>query len=79
MTNTKVKLVIKDEFILSEYFEKMEIIIQNILLRPENDFLTYDILDKEKSIKNKLLSLKEKQLQMKVGEIWQEIMMNLLT
>jgi hypothetical protein len=79
MTNTKVKLVIKDEFILSEYFEKMEIIIQNILLRPENDVLTYDILDKEKSIKNKLLSLKEKQLQMKVGEIWQEIMMNLLT
>jgi len=78
MTNTKVKLVIKDEFILSEYFEKMEIIIQNILLRPENDVLTYDILYTEKSIKNKLLSLKEKQLQMKVGEIWQEIMMNLL-
>ena len=79
MTNTKVKLVIEDEFILSEYFEKMEIIIQNILLRPKNDVLTYDILDTEKSIKNKLLSLKEKQLQMKVGEIWQEIMMNLLT
>jgi len=48
MTNTKVKLVIEDEFILSEYFEKMEIIIQNILLRPKNDVLTYDILDTEK-------------------------------
>ena len=76
MTTTKVKLVIEDEFILSEYFEKMEIIIQNILLRPENDVLTYDILDTEKSKKNKLLSLKEKQRQMKVGEIWQEIIGN---
>jgi hypothetical protein len=54
----------------------MEIIIQNILLRPENDVLTYDILDTEKSKKNKLLSLKEKQRQMKVGEIWQEIIGN---
>ena len=76
MTTTKVELVIEDEFILSEYFEKMEIIIQNILLRHENDVLTYDILDTEKSKKNKLLSLKEKQRQMKVGEIWQEIIGN---
>ena len=52
MTTTKVELVIEDEFILSEYFEKMEIIIQNILLRHENDVLTYDILDTEKSKKN---------------------------
>lgn len=66
----------KDGFILSEYFEKMETIIQSILLRPENDILTYDILDTEKSKKNKLLSLKEKQRQMKVGEIWQEIIGN---
>lgn len=76
MTSTKVKLVIDEEFILSEYFEKTEIIIQNIILRPENDVLTYDILDTEKSKKNKLLSLKEKQRQMKVGEIWQEIIGN---
>lgn len=76
MTTTEVELVIEDEFILSEYFEEMEIIIQNILLRPENDILTYDILDTEKSKKNKLLSLKEKQRQMKVGEIWQEIIGN---
>ena len=54
----------------------METIIQSILLRPENDALTYDILDTEKSKKNKLLSLKEKQRQMKVGEIWQEIIGN---
>lgn len=73
---TKVEFIIEEEFVLSEYFEKMETLIQNILLRPENDVLTYDILDTEKSKKNKLLSLKEKQRQMKVGEIWQEIIGN---
>jgi hypothetical protein len=61
---------------LSEYFEKIEIIIQNILLRPKKNILTYDILDTEKSKTNKLSSLKEKQYQMKVGEIWQEIIGN---
>lgn len=76
METTKVEFIIEEEFVLSEYFEKMETIIQNILLRPENDVLTYDILDTEKSKKNKLLSLKEKQRQMKVGEIWQEIIGN---
>lgn len=75
-TKVEVEFIIEEEFVLSEYFEKMEIIIQNILLRPENDDLTYDILDTEKSKKNKLLSLKEKQRQMKVGEIWQEIIGN---
>ena len=54
----------------------METLIQKILLRPENDVLTYDILDTKKSKKNKLLSLREKQRQMKVGEIWQEIIGN---
>jgi hypothetical protein len=76
METTKIEFIIEEEFVLSEYFEKMETIIQNILLRPENDVLTYDILDTEKSKKNKLLSLKEKQRQMKVGEIWQEIIGN---
>lgn len=74
--STKVELVIKDEFILSKYYEKIEIIIKDILLRPEKDVLTYDILDTEKSKISKLLSLKEKQRQMKVGEIWQEIIGN---
>ena len=74
--STKVELVIKDEFILCKYYEKIEIIIKDILLRPEKDVLTYDILDTEKSKISKLLSLKEKQRQMKVGEIWQEIIGN---
>lgn len=69
-------ILIQDKFVLIDYFEKMEQIIQNILWRHEKDVLTYDILDTEKSKKNKLLSLKEKQRQMKVGEIWQEIIGN---
>lgn len=64
------------KFILSEYFELLENKIQNILLRPENETLTFDILDTEKTIKNKIISLKEKQRQMKIGEIWQEVIGN---
>jgi hypothetical protein len=63
-------------FSLSKYFEFLDKSIQNILLRPENDVLTYDILDTEKSKTNKLMALKEKQRQMKVGEIWQEVLGN---
>ena len=64
----------ESEFNLSKYFELLENNIQKILLRTENDVLTYDILDTEKSKTNKLLALKEKQRQMKVGEIWQEVL-----
>lgn len=64
----------ESEFSLIKYFESLENYIQNILSRRENDILTYDILDTEKSKTNKLLALKEKQRQMKVGEIWQEVL-----
>ena len=73
---TKVEWIGDDKFVFNKYCEKMETKIQNILSRHENDILTYDILDTEKSKQNKLLSLKEKQRQMKVGEIWQEIIGN---
>jgi len=63
-------------FCLIKYCELIDRSIHNILLRPENDVLTYDILDTEKSKTNKLLALKEKQRQMKVGEIWQEVLGN---
>ena len=63
-------------FCLSKYCELIDSSIHNILLRPENDVLTYDILDTEKSKTNKLLALKEKQRQMKVGETWQEVLGN---
>jgi hypothetical protein len=61
---------------LSKYLELLERLIRTILIRHENDVLTYDILDTEKSERNKLLALKEKQRQMKVGEIWQTVLGN---
>ena len=64
------------KFTLSKYYELLEMCIHNILMRPENLILTYDILDTEKTKQNKLLALKEKQRQMKVGEIWQEVLGN---
>jgi len=70
------EIIIENKFNLNNYFEKIECIIQNILLRTENNTLTYDILDTEKSKKYKLEALKEKQRQMKVGEIWQEVLGN---
>ena len=59
-----------------ELLKFLENEIRTILLRPEKDVLTYDILDTEKSKKNKLLALKEKHRQMKVGEIWQVVLGN---
>ena len=50
--------------------------IRNILLRPEKELITFDILDNEKSSKNKLIVLKSKQYQMKIGEIWQVVLGN---
>jgi hypothetical protein len=61
-------------FSLPNYLELLEDAIKKIIARPENDVLTYDILDTEKTKQNKLLVLKEKQRQMKVGEIWQEVL-----
>lgn len=63
-------------FCLRKYCKKMDRSIYNILSRPEKNVLTYDILDTEKSKINKLLVLKEKQRQMKIGEIWQEVLGN---
>ena len=63
-------------FSLTNYLKFLEHAIKKIILRPENDVLTYDILDTEKTKQNKLLVLKEKQRQMKVGEIWQTVLGN---
>lgn len=67
---------ISSNFRLSKYFELLDNKIQNILLQPEHNVLTYDILDTQKTKKHKLLALKEKQRQMKVGKIWQEVLGN---
>lgn len=69
--NIKIKIFDK-----KKYFKKMELIILNILKRPQKNTLSFDILDTEKSIHIKLLSLKEKQRQMKIGEIWQVVLGN---
>ena len=63
-------------FDINNYFKLIDKSIQSILLRPENEILTYDILDTDKSKTYKLISLKEKQRQMKFGEIWQEVLGN---
>lgn len=62
------KLSVKDE-----YFSNLDKNIKTILSRREKNYITYDILDTEKSNINKLICLKEKHRQMKIGEIWQEI------
>ena len=66
----------KSTFSLNKYFKLLKKNIQKILLRPEKDILTYDILDTEKSKKNKLITLQEKHRVMKYGEIWQEVLGN---
>jgi hypothetical protein len=55
-----------------QYFTKLGESVKGILQRPTKDVLAYDILDTEKSKVNKLVALKEKQRQMKIGDIWQE-------
>ena len=74
--NIDIQITNECEFNLDKYLVLIDSIIYNILLRPTHDTLTYDILDTDKSIKNKLMSLKEKQRQMKVGTIWQEVLGN---
>ncbi len=65
-----------ENFTIEKYLELIETKIKNILLRKENEIITYDLLDTNKSREYKLLILKEKQRQMKIGEIWQEVFGN---
>ena len=65
-----------NEFLLSEYFERMDKEIKSILSRPTKNIYRFEILDTEQSIKNKAVILEEKQYQMKVGEIWQLVLGN---
>jgi len=58
---------------MERYLENIKLKINEILERPEKNDLTFDILDTEKSKKNKMIVLKEKQKSMKIGEIWQEV------
>ena len=64
------------QFDMQTYLNKIKVNIISILSRPVHKKLTYDILDTEKSKKNKIIALKEKQRQMKVGEICQMVLGN---
>ena len=63
-----------NKFDINIYFTLIDKIISDILLKPQKDKITFDILDISKH--NKLIILKEKQLQMNIGKIWQEIIGN---
>ena len=63
-------------FNIDDYFDNLSKIINKIFQRKENVVFTFDILDTEKTRKNKLIVLQEKQRQMKIGEIWQEALGN---
>jgi hypothetical protein len=64
------------EFCLDKYYQLLDNTIRIILSRQEKEVLTYDILETEKSTRNKLIILKEKQRQMKIGEIWEVVLGN---
>jgi hypothetical protein len=78
----KEKIYIQNSFIKNDvfdklqYFSKMDTTIFYLLNKPDKEVLNYDILDTEKSMVNKMIVLREKQRQMKIGEIWQEMIGN---
>jgi len=61
-------------FNIEVYLEELDNIIHSILSRPERDVMTYDILDTEITKRYKLIALRERHRQMKIGEIWQEVL-----
>lgn len=61
---------------LDEYLNKIDKIINKILIRKNKELITFDLLDTKKTIELKRELLREKQKQMKIGEIWQEVIGN---
>jgi len=61
----------RKQFALEHYFETIDVLIKDKLHRKTNNDVTYDILDTPLTSEYKMISLKEKQKQMKIGEIWQ--------
>ena len=57
---------------LESYYTNLDRKIRVILSRTKREHITFDILDSRNSLRNKAIILKEKQYQMKIGEIWQE-------
>ena len=74
--NNEISENTKDEFNLDTYLSAIDKIIVDVLSKPAQDKLTYDILDTKKLKANKMIALKEKQRQMKVGTIMQVVLGN---
>ncbi len=62
-----------NDFNINKYLKNIKSKIIKILKRPSKDSYIPDILDDEDDIKDKLISLKVKQKEMKRGEIWQMV------
>jgi hypothetical protein len=71
----KLKIIEEEEekFDIGTYLQKLSFKIKDILLRDQQEEITYDILDTERMKADKSIALKVKQRQMKIGEIWQEV------
>lgn len=63
-----------ENFDMNNYFRSIENRISKEFSKIKNITPTYDILDTEKTKENKLISLKEKQRQMIIGNLWQELL-----
>jgi len=67
----------KKVFDLHIYLKTVEEKIREIFQRPcQETMLCFDLLDTEKSRRNKVIVLRDKQRQMKIGEVWQEVLGN---
>ena len=69
--NISLSKLLINEFNMDIYFDKLDKIIYDICSRKSKQVITYDIFDTDKTKKYKLIVLKEKQKQMKIGEILQ--------
>jgi hypothetical protein len=61
---------------MEKYYNFIQKSITQILSRKISDKTTYDIMDTDKNMKYKKIVLKEKQRQMKIGEIMQVVLGN---
>ncbi len=50
--------------------------IYSIINKQQSNIITYDILDSNEIIQSKIIALKLKQYQMKIGNIWQYVLGN---
>jgi hypothetical protein len=69
-----MSLIIDKQYNLHLYLFKLSIQIHNIINKNTSNKLSYDILDTNYITQNKLICLRTKQLNMKIGLIWEYIL-----